>query len=278
MSRGLVVGHLTDQHVGRITPMAAQHHAVDLLNLQCPDVVMLTGDFIAHSLDYLDALYEVLVRIDAPAFAVLGNHDHWSGPNEVRRVLARAGVEILDNANTVITVHRERLQVVGVDDSYTGHHDVAAACKGLDFSLPTIGLSHIAEEADEMWERGVPLVFSGHTHAGQITWAKLHEWSIGKLAGHKYVHGLYGSRRDSGAVYVGAGIGASVMPIRLGDRGRREVTLFSLGEDVNVDEEHHQEQSAHEGRAPTEKKKAQRQKKVLSRKKQREKMSKSSKS
>lgn len=270
LSRPLVVGHLTDQHVGRITPMAAQHHAVDLLNAQEPDVVMLTGDFVAHSLEYLDALFEVLVRIDAPAFAVLGNHDHWSGPDEVRRVLYRAGVEVLDNVNTVITVHRERLQVVGIDDSYTGHHDIKAACKGLNAQLPTLGLSHIAEEADELWEYGVPLVLSGHTHAGQITWARLHEWSVGKLAGHKYVHGLYGQRREKGAVYVGAGIGASVMPLRAGDRGRREVTVFDLGLHPDDVQEHHDEQASLSGRAPSEKTKEQRRQKVLARKKKRD--------
>jgi len=270
MSRALKVGHLTDQHVGRVTPMAAQLHAIDLLNAEQPDVVALTGDFIAHSLDYLDQLEEVLLRIDAPAFAVLGNHDHWSGPDEVRHILRRSGVEVLDNDNTIITVHREPLQVVGIDDSYTGHHDIDKACKGLNPDLPTIGLSHIAEEADPLWDRGVPLVLSGHTHGGQITWAKLHEWSIGKMAGHKYVHGLYGQRKGPGAVYVGAGIGASVMPLRVGDRGMREVTTFELGAEPGALEEHHDEQPSHPGKPLTEAKKAARKKKVLTRKRKRE--------
>jgi hypothetical protein len=55
---------------------------------------------------------------------------------------------------------------------------------------------------------------------------------MGKIGGHKYVHGLYGSRRandNAGAVYVSAGIGAAVMPLRIGARGKREVTIFELG-------------------------------------------------
>jgi predicted MPP superfamily phosphohydrolase len=245
---------VTDIHVGRVTPMAVQYGAVELVNHERPDLVALTGDFVCHSQDYLDALTDLVRRYDAPVFAVLGNHDHWAGADEVRHALRRAGAEVLDNVNTTITLHRQRLQIVGLDDAYTSHASRAQAIKGLRHDLPTLGLSHIAEEADGLWAAGVPLVLSGHTHAGQITFARLHELAIGKLAGHKYVHGLYGSRREregGGAVYVGAGIGASVMPLRIGERGRREVTLFELGLAPGSIEEHHEEQPALAGRKPS---------------------------
>jgi hypothetical protein len=136
-----------------------------------------------------------------------------------------------------------------------------AALKGLRDGLPVIGLSHIAEEADALWEAGVPLVFSGHTHAGQITVARLHELSVGKLAGHKYIHGLYGSRGTEdpkGAVYVGAGVGAAIVPLRLGERAKREVAFFELGTQPGAFDEHHGEQEAHAGRIPSEKTKERR--------------------
>jgi hypothetical protein len=121
--------------------------------------------------------------------------------------------------------------------------------------VATLGLSHIAEEADALWARGVPLVLSGHTHAGQVTLAGLHELALGRLVGHRYVHGLYGTREaaeERGALYVGAGIGASVMPLRLGERGQREVTVFELGLSPGGFEEHHEEQAPLPGRAPSE--------------------------
>jgi len=124
--------------------------------------------------------------------------------------------------------------------------------------LPVLGLSHIAEEADELWTHGVPLVLSGHTHGGQVTLAGLHELMIGHVVGHRYVHGLYGSRRredPQGSVYVGAGVGAAVVPLRLGERGKREVTFFELGTSPGAFDEHHLEQPALPGRAPTEKQK-----------------------
>lgn len=254
LGRPLRIAHLTDMHVGRVTPMRIQRAAVALANAENPDLVVITGDFVCHSQEYLDALEEVMRGFNAPVVGVLGNHDYWSGAREVRHALRRANVELLENVHTTITLRGERLQLVGLDDAYTGHADRAKALKGLRRDLPSLGLSHIAEEADGLWAHGVPLVLAGHTHAGQVTLAGLHELAIGRLAGHRYVHGLYGtrtSRAPKGALYVGAGIGASVMPLRLGERGRREVTMFELGVVPGHFDEHHGEQPALPGRAPS---------------------------
>lgn len=245
------VAHLTDLHVGRVTPREVQLEAVRRTNAEKPDLVTITGDFVCHSQKYLDDLEEVVKGFDAPVFAVLGNHDHWSGGMEVRQALRAGGVEVLDNVHTRFTVRGQPLQILGLDDAYTGHADRRGALRGLDKRIPTLGLSHIAEEADALWAAGVPLVLSGHTHAGQITVARLHELAVGKLAGHKYIHGLYGDRQTMGAVYVGAGIGAAVMPIRVGERAKRELTIFELGAEPGAFPEHHTEQPPLAGRKPT---------------------------
>lgn len=269
----LRIAHLTDQHVGRVTPLEVQRAAVEMTNAEKPDLILLTGDFVCHSQAYLDQLTEVLLGFKAPVMGVLGNHDHWSGADEVKLALKRANVELLCNRNTVITLKHERLQLVGLDDAYTGHARRDEAVKGMRHDLPTIGLSHIAEEADGLWRHGVPLVLSGHTHGGQVTLARLHEIALGVIGGHKYVHGLYGSRKPrrrsptanghvtgahdrhgahpQGAVYVGAGIGAAVVPFRLGERGKREVTMFELGCQPGDFLEHHSEQEPLKGRKPT---------------------------
>jgi predicted MPP superfamily phosphohydrolase len=236
--------------------MEVQYDAVAMTNAGKPDLVVISGDFVCHSQVYLDDLTEVISKIDAPVFASLGNHDHWAGAEPVRKALVRGGAEVLDNAHTTVSIGHQRLQVVGLDDAYTGHADRREAVKGLRSDLPVIGLSHIAEEADALWDAGVPLVFSGHTHAGQVTVARLHELSVGKLAGHKYIHGLYGSRGaqdPKGAVYVGAGVGAAIVPLRVGERAKREVAFFELGTQPGAFDEHHEEQSAHPGRVPSSK-------------------------
>jgi hypothetical protein len=258
----LRIAHLTDQHVGRVTPYSVQLEAVELANAQKPDLVCLTGDFVCHSQLYLDQLTDLMKRFAAPVVAVLGNHDYWAGAGEVRAALARGGAEVLANQHTTLNVRGQRLQIVGLDDAYTGHARRDEAVKGLRRDVPVLGLSHIAEEADGLWHHGVPLVLAGHTHGGQVTLARLHELALGKLAGHRYVHGLYGSRSEAseshvadgkgrGAVYVGAGIGAAVMPFRIGERGKREVTIFELGCKPGAFTEPHLEQEALRGRKPS---------------------------
>jgi hypothetical protein len=71
-------------------------------------------------------------------------------------------------------------------------------------------------------------------------------------------------------VYVGAGIGASVMPLRLGERGQREVAMFELGHEPGTFDEHHQEQPPLKGRKPSEKAQAKRRAKVLKNQEKRE--------
>jgi predicted MPP superfamily phosphohydrolase len=249
----LRVAHVTDLHVGRMTPFEIQHEAQALINAQQPDLVVMTGDFVCHSQDYLDQLTHLMTGYEAPVIAVLGNHDHWAGADEVCLALRRGGVEVLRNQNTLITRRGQSIQVVGLDDAYTGHARRDKALAGLRKDLPVLALSHIAEEADYLWPHGIPLVLAGHTHGGQITVARLHEITLGRIGGHKYLHGLYGSRRgaNSRAVYVGAGIGAAVMPIRIGERGKREVTIFELGVSPGGFREHHQEQPATTGRPVT---------------------------
>ncbi len=255
------IAHVTDQHVGRVTPMRVQHRAIELVNAAKPDLVMLTGDFVCHGQGYLDALTEVLSGIEAPAFGVLGNHDHWSGGAAVKRALRDADVEVLGNAHTTIHVRHDPIVVLGLDDAYTGHADRSKALKGLPGHAPVVGLSHIAEEADGLWRGDVPLVLSGHTHAGQVTLAGLHELMVGRVVGHKYVHGLYGDREadaPKGSVYVGAGVGAAVVPLRMGKRARREVTIFELGVPLGSFDEDHPPQKPLPGRAPSERTRARR--------------------
>src|SRR5687768_7936451 len=80
----LRIAHLTDIHVGRVTPYEVQREAVRLTNAQHPDLVVVTGDFVCHSQLYLDQLTEIMRSFHVPVVAVLGNHDYWAGGDEVR--------------------------------------------------------------------------------------------------------------------------------------------------------------------------------------------------
>ena len=256
----LRIAHLTDIHVGRVTPFHLQRQAVALANAEKPDLVVITGDFVCHSQIYLDQLTALMREFTAPVLAVLGNHDYWAGRRRgPPRARCAAGPRCCPTSTPRSPCATSRCRcwawTTPTPATPAGRRP-CAACAG---TSPPWASRHIAEEADGLWPHDIPLVLAGHTHGGQVTLARLHEIALGRIAGHKYVHGLYGSRSPKpgaatagpqGAVYVGAGIGAAVMPLRLGERGKRELTIFELGHRPARFDEHHAEQAALPGRKP----------------------------
>lgn len=206
----LRLAHLTDIHVGRMTPEGRLEAAVDAINALEADLVCLTGDYVAHSLRYLPRLTHHLRRLRAPAFATLGNHDHWHGPEAVTRALEHAGVQVLNNASARVDVRGQAWRIVGIDDAVTGHHDVGRAFSEHGDEVPIV-LSHLAELASVVERRGAALVLSGHTHGGQVHTGGVME-RVMRGMGHRYIVGWYPV--GDVPVYVNRGIGAAVFPWR----------------------------------------------------------------
>lgn len=90
---GLKVGQITDIHAGPLVPLKLIRKGVDLIMAKRPDLIVLTGDFFSGATKILWTTYGgfkrrhyedcmgALERLKAPLgiFAVLGNHDFWSG-------------------------------------------------------------------------------------------------------------------------------------------------------------------------------------------------------
>jgi predicted MPP superfamily phosphohydrolase len=127
----LLVAHLTDLHVGIATPRNLLEQAVEEARRARPDLTVLTGDYLNHSLHHLDRLRALVRDLPRPCLATLGNHDHWSGATQIRQLLEREGIGVLCNASTVLTLRGRRLTVVGVDDGMTRHADVRRALAGV---------------------------------------------------------------------------------------------------------------------------------------------------
>ena len=85
---GLRIAQLSDIHLSRFTSPAKLLNAVEQVNRIQPDLVMLTGDFVGRDAAFATGMIEPLRRLDAPAFAVYGNHDLWSDRAAVGAALA----------------------------------------------------------------------------------------------------------------------------------------------------------------------------------------------
>src|SRR5688572_15241182 len=93
---GLRIAHLSDIHVGRLTPARHVRAAVELANAARPDLVVLTGDYVSWHRSEVELARVQLAGLVAPRVcAVLGNHDYFTSGPGVRRALAANGYDVL---------------------------------------------------------------------------------------------------------------------------------------------------------------------------------------
>lgn len=222
---GLVVAHLTDIHIGPRTPDERVLAAIDAINAARPDIVFLTGDYVTRKGDPLERVPELLSKLQIPAVAVLGNHDHWTDGPQIQRDLEQIGIPVLRNQHTVLQVRGRPLVVVGVDDAVSHHDDVAAAFKGIASGAPRLVLAHSPPTLDTLPAGAGLACFSGHTHGGQIFLPGVTD-ALFARAGQHYLRGHF--RNNGNQLYVSRGLGygaGSVLPRHNADP---EVALVTI--------------------------------------------------
>jgi len=209
---------LSDVHVaGPDMPPSRLRRIADQVNALKPDLVLFGGDFVSDKriatkhypgsvalapLKYLRARFGV--------YAVLGNHDHWRSTPEIVQALRAANVRVLRNEAAAVGP----LQLGGVDDEHTGRDDVSATAKTMHSgSGARVLLSHTPDVVPEL-PSDITLVLAGHTHCGQIRLPFIGAFAYMSRYGDRFACGIVaeGSKR----VIVSAGIGTSLLPLRLG--------------------------------------------------------------
>jgi predicted MPP superfamily phosphohydrolase len=229
VNRAIRVAHLTDLHVGLATPRKHLRQALDIVRRARPDLVVLTGDYLNQSLRRLPRLKQVLEQLprDVPRVAVLGNHDHKSGARQIQATLEGLGIQVLRNRSARIKLNNGvALDVVGVDDGFSGHANVARAFAGVPAAVRAraLVLTHDPRTAEDIGRAGGRLVLAGHTHGGQFDVPVLSTLAR-HIAKIRYKAGLY---EVSGArLLVNTGIGSTKLR-RVGKTAAPEVAIIDL--------------------------------------------------
>lgn len=200
------VAHLSDVHIGTFYSPRFLQRVVDRTNSLRPDLVVITGDLADGAHPYSGETFRPLNDLHAPVYYVTGNHEHYAGLSDVLTALEETKVTRLVNS----MVEDHGIQVIGVDYWAEGD-EVATAIDDNDpdpgrFSLV---LYHVPRELDAVRERGVDLMLSGHTHAGQFFPFTLFSKMVWRRG--RGLHDLGGTR-----LFVSHGIGTWGPPIRVG--------------------------------------------------------------
>jgi predicted MPP superfamily phosphohydrolase len=216
---GVRLGVLSDLHAGALyagPPAIAR--AVERLNAEQPDVMLLLGDFVdAHPIWGGRISPEVvageLAELRSPlgSFAVLGNHDWKAVGNRMWTALTGAGITVLENCAVELTAPGGRFVVSGLADLRHRRPDLPSAFAGVPRDAATILLSHDPDVFPYLPDR-VALTLAGHTHGGQIAIPRLRRLAIPSRYGERYARGHIVEHGRH--LYVTSGVGTSGLPLR----------------------------------------------------------------
>lgn len=165
----LKIALISDSHLGMGVSYSRWDNALKRLEAQKPDLVLVLGDVFEYGPD-ADTYAKRLADFHTPlgTYGVLGNHEYYNGYQEALDFFKQANITLLQNETTTLP---NGLQIAGVKDIQTvgvSRQDVIDLVSAADNQKPLILLSHTPLYAEEAAAHGADLMFSGHTHNGQI--------------------------------------------------------------------------------------------------------------
>jgi len=213
---GVTVGLLSDFHADNRRAVERTCLAVKVMAELQPDIVFLAGDYISTRLSHrflrpTVECFKPLKGVPRGVYAIMGNHDYWSGiTGDAASLLRVNGVVPLLNESRAFP-GLPNTYIVGLDDYLSKKMDLAKALTGVPKNSRRIALIHEPDAADFIGDE-FDLQLSGHTHGGQVRLPGL-PIIYAPSAGRKYPEGLMKAKRHQ--VYTTRGIGMGGVQIRL---------------------------------------------------------------
>ncbi len=246
----LRVLHLSDLHM---TPgQRRKQEWISALAATDPDLVITTGDNLAHP-DAVTAVAQALQPLlDRPGAFVFGSND-YHGPvlknpfgyfdrdrayvqgaelptEDLREVLVAAGWADLNNARTLVKAGGRTVDLIGVDDPHVGRDDYAAVSGPATPAADVhIGLTHSPEPEilHRMAADGFTLLLAGHTHGGQVRVPGVGALVTNCGLDRRMARGLHRWPGSAAWLHVSAGLGTHpTAPVRFACRP--EASLLTL--------------------------------------------------
>lgn len=217
---------ISDVHLGKPRGTRFAEEVAARVSALDPHILVSSGDLVDSRSLLRHPVACAFRRIEAPLgkYAVMGNHEYYTGLKSALEFHKEAGFIVLRGASVRVAPH---LVIAGVDDpaaNYTGQGGstdelpaLAAGTRDGDF---VILLKHQPTVSGRAVGR-FDLQLSGHTHGGQIfPFGILVRLMYGRLTGMHRVG-------DRSLLYISRGTGVWGIPIRL--FARPEITVFVIG-------------------------------------------------
>lgn len=232
--KGTTITLFSDIHSGPYMKEEMMREYTDVINDLKSDFIFIPGDFTNSDKMEVHPLANAFKNLKASKgiYGTLGNHDYFSDPEYVAKVISNeTPVKLLRNSSEIISINGKELCIMGCDDtrqsgsapdsllmSYFSSVTDKTKKKMSEIELsykdtPKLALIHKPYFFEEMDDMELDLIFSGHTHGGQVVLANFGDVNI-SFAGavSKYISGYYRSGKTG--MYVSRGIGSVALPIR----------------------------------------------------------------
>lgn len=225
--KGFKIVQISDVHIGPTIKEKFLRRVVAKINVQTPDVVVITGDLVDGPAAILKHHLKPLADIKSKygTFYVTGNHEYYSGVLSWLPEIEALGIRVLLNENQIINIGSAKLLMAGVTDLTAGsmikshQTNPKRAMLGGENSDYKILLAHQPNSVYEANKIGFDLQISGHTHGGQFF-----PGNILIYFAQKFVAGLHDYKGTK--IYVSRGTGYWGPPFRLG--APSEISVLEL--------------------------------------------------
>ena len=234
LPKPLKILHLSDMHFHprntHINKLFKKLHG-----LTDVDLILLTGDIIDNDNGIVLAAEQIKhLKPRLGTIAIFGNHDHyWYGKTELLNFVFRdrfyprfennapllktsleaIGCRVLQNESCTISFEGTDIFIAGLDDPVTRKDEPGKIPKPQDPKQLKILLTHLLDAFHKMRDYEFDLVFSGHTHGGQIRIPFFGALMTHSRLERKYAAGLH--QMGTAQVFTSRGIGTSpVVPTR----------------------------------------------------------------
>lgn len=224
-----------DPHIGMFPNAMPVARIVERINAQNVDAVFLAGDLTYHPVPKdIPENFAALANLDAPLFAVLGNHDvGFPGENltePLMRALQAADARVVHNRALEVEIAGNPVIVSGASDLWERRQDFDFSAS-LPEDVPVLLLTHNPDTALTVPDGfSYDLMLAGHTHGGQVRIPGIYQHIL-PVRG-PFDRGLHNFPTPSGdrLVYVTTGTGMTGVPMRFLMPPRIDVLTVHLPE------------------------------------------------
>ena len=233
---GFRIAHVSDLHNAEMGK--GNENLLTLLRDVDPDMIAITGDLIDSRNTDIEIALQFIREAEkiAPCYYVTGNHEaRINEYGELKAGMDAAGVIILEDAQTEISMEGQTITLIGVNDPsfqtdyLFGDSETVMSSKLIELHSDedefTMLLSHRPELFETYADHDVDLILSGHAHGGQFRLPFIG----GVVAPNQglfpqYDAGIYMDGNTN--MLVSRGIGNSILPFRINNRP--EVIIIEL--------------------------------------------------